>query len=614
MRFFTPPRAAALLAFLLALAAADERTFGLVPDGQQMLSTAASLARFGEWGISRDFTGAFPRASGDAVTRYGLAQPAVELVPVLLARATGAPSAPFFVLTQAALLAGAAAAVAAAAALLGAAPLVAALLGAGLVAGTPLLAYAASDFGEPLQALAVALTLLFAIRCCSGKRTRGSEIGLGLAAGLALLSKPLLLAVVLPLVAAGAWERSRFRARPLLAFAAPAALAVALDVVRFGRPFGAYAGYRFDYPLLSGLWRLTVGPNKGLLFYAPLVLLGIPALARLRPRRLAFASAAGALFLLLAVSCWWAWDGEMGWGPRLLLPALPLLVVPIARLSGRGVRRAALALGGAGLAVNLLGALEPFPLVYALAALVPPEPISEARAEGTRLNLSRAPDGTLLAAGDRHLGLTPSWSPIRVHARLLAERLRGGDVGARLEGGALAGLTPPFVPALPKPDPSGALLEWAANPLVEPRHVVAAAVSPFRWPAWGRAVRAEGGEDPYDLALRDQAARALDTGRFARGEALARELLARGSDDPRDAALGAEAARRAGNLVAADGLRARSSACHPWLLFVDVARGRATPCLPPAEAAGLSASVTRALAEGKSLPQWWRALRGGPAS
>ena len=153
------------------------------------------------------------------------------------------------------------------------------------------------------------------------------------------------------------------------------------EFARFGKLFGGYAGETFSYPFFTGLLRLTVLPNKGLFWYAPIVLLapfGFFALRR-RDARLALACAASAASLLLAACAWWAWDGQAGWGPRLLLPALPPLLV-FAGLapsgSARPVRFAgALALVlGAG--VNLLGALVPFPAVYALSSVVPPQPIS----------------------------------------------------------------------------------------------------------------------------------------------------------------------------------------------------------------------------------------------
>jgi hypothetical protein len=179
---------------------------------------------------------------------------------------------------------------------------------------------------------------------------------------------------------------------------------------------------------------------------------------------------------------WWAWDGQVGWGPRLLVPILPALVflaaavtaVPAAAGAARSRREtafAALVLLGVG--VNLLGVLVPFPGVDAVVASAQPLPA----VEGVRSPAASAPY--------QHLARNPSWSPIRIHARLLAERIRGGDVAGRLSAGALADLDPPLVPR-------GGLPVLVA--------------SPFRFAFWGRTWIAPlpGGADPYDDAAADQ--------------------------------------------------------------------------------------------------------------
>src|ERR1700682_3172987 len=79
--------AAAGLSAILLLATTDERSFGLIPDGLQMLSAAAALSRFGELGISRDFLNDPPRKRRDAVSGYGMLPSFVETVPMLFARA-----------------------------------------------------------------------------------------------------------------------------------------------------------------------------------------------------------------------------------------------------------------------------------------------------------------------------------------------------------------------------------------------------------------------------------------------------------------------------------------------------------------------------------------------
>lgn len=658
------PRAARLAALgvlFVLIATVDTRSYGLIPDGQEMLSAAAAVARFLEIGVSRDFVNAPRRPAGDAVSRYGMGLSLAEAVPGAVMRVVrsgipSGPSASVFVLLPIACLVAAAWATAHSSILLGATAGWAAASGAGLVLATPLWGYAASDYGEPLQALCVALAVLGAVELRLSPRSRRWQITLGVAAGFAVLAKTLLLVAVAPLLACALFGRreekdllegkrgrrrtattdSRHPATPwplLFSFSALLLLWACFELARFGKLFGGYAGETFSYPFFTGLMRLTVLPNKGLFWYAPIVLLaplGFVALRR-HDARLALACAASALSLLLTASAWWAWDGQAGWGPRLLLPALPPLLVFAGLAASGSVRGVRLAAGLAlvlGTGVNLLGALVPFPAVYALSSVVPPQPIPEARAAGTQYEIERGADGVLRATAPHHLSLTPSWSPIRVHALLLAAKLRGG-VAERLAREGLPQLDPPFQPILPK----------------EPAPAMLVALRPVRV-GWGREYffeREEGFSDPWADAMRDQAVRAIDMKRFARARVLGEELLGRrdedsdSSNDPRVVALVAEALRLGGGTGGDTGNNAVDSgaaaalsylskkslsspspsssaaSCHPWILFV---RSMAAPpgdltCLPEAQRSGFARGLDLARGQGWALTAWVRAARTG---
>ncbi|MGZ5427820.1 MAG: hypothetical protein ACXWFS_02315 [Thermoanaerobaculia bacterium] len=669
-------RGAALAVLVVLLATVDTRSYGLIPDGKEMLSAAAAVARFFEIGVSRDFVNAPRRPAGDAVSRYGMGLSLAEALPgtvtrILRAAAPSVPSAPVFVLLPIACLVAAAWATGRSTILLGATPGWAAASGAGLVLATPLWGYAASDYGEPLQALCVALAVLGVVELRDAPASRRWQIVLGVAAGFAILTKTLLVLVVAPLLACALFGRreegdflegnraggaddrapstsTRGRGREERATrrtaragarrgggAAPARLRVPwpllfsfsgilflwslLEFARFGKLFGGYAGETFSYPFFAGLLRLTVLPNKGLFWYAPIVLLapfGFFALRR-RDARLALACAASAASLLLAACAWWAWDGQAGWGPRLLLPALPPLLI-FAGLTPSGSARpvhfaGALALVlGAG--VNLLGALVPFPAVYALSSVVPPQPISEARAAGTEYEVERGGDGILRATAPHQLSLTPAWSPIRVHALLLAAKLRGGAAESLAREG-LPGLDPPFRPILPK----------------EPAPAMLLALRPVRI-GWGREYFLEGEErlsDPWEDAVRDQTIRAIDLKDFTRAQALNSDS----SSDPRTVALIAESIRLGGGgqgagadkhdseaAAALSYLSKKSSSssfsaasCHPWILFV---RSMAAPpgdlsCLSEAQREGVARGLDLARGRGWPLTAWARAARTG---
>jgi hypothetical protein len=75
-----------------------------------------------------------------------------------------------------------------------------------------------------------------------------------------------------------------------------------------------------------------LSPGKGLLFYGPTILLAGAGLVLLALRHRATALAAGLplLALVAAYSGYAAWYGGQSWGPRFLLPALPLFFVGVA--------------------------------------------------------------------------------------------------------------------------------------------------------------------------------------------------------------------------------------------------------------------------------------------
>jgi hypothetical protein len=137
--------------------------------------------------------------------------------------------------------------------------------------------------------------------------------------------------------------------------AVPLALLAVYNAACFGSPFalstaheayGSFAAlvrngvFGVSWPTLGGLVGLLFSPSRGLLVWAPLVILALAGGAS-RPRwpedrgaRIALIAAPAAL--LVAMSGYPNWHG--GWfpGPRYLLPVLPLMFV----LSARGVRRA----------------------------------------------------------------------------------------------------------------------------------------------------------------------------------------------------------------------------------------------------------------------------------
>ena len=102
---------------------------------------------------------------------------------------------------------------------------------------------------------------------------------------------------------------------------------VAMALVR-----GGYAGENFVTPLRVGLYGLLVSPARGLVWYSPVSVLGVVWFGRFwRDRaRLAWLVAALLAVVVVSSSKWWAWNGGLNWGPRYLVAAVPLTVLPIA--------------------------------------------------------------------------------------------------------------------------------------------------------------------------------------------------------------------------------------------------------------------------------------------
>ncbi len=554
-----------LAAFLLLAGTAEERTLGTVSDEQQMLYTAISIATTGEIGISRDQHFSIPRPGGDAVAPYGMGLPLVEVPFAALAgpweaRFGARTSQTLFVLLQVLLVTAAAAGSGLLAAELGAGVFGQSLAVFGTGLGSPLWAYTAFGFSEPLQAVCLVFASLFALR---GSRAEGAAAvrlaaASGFFAGWLVLTKAvnLLFAplALLPLIL-DAWPPGRGRLRTWAAAAAgaagPLAAMLAFEAVRFGKPFSSYGDQRFAHHLLDGAWRLLVGPNKGLLLYFPLVALAVAALpALLRApgsRAAAFSIVALAAASLVVYARWWAWDGSGGWGPRFLIPLVPLLAAAAGtRAPSRAGRAVGAALLALGIGVNALGTFETeaasfFYVSSTGLARVSPELYAEYPAS-FRPPPERNGEYRLWryvpAASDA------AFSALRVHPFLLGLRLADLDVDARRE----RLLRPPWlatrpdaVPDLPPPSP----MITTRTPLVN------YLTAPFRWPHLFMSFTRPAGERPgaYSTAwvagLADQTLRNLDIGRPERAARLAGSLFAV-SPSAYTAALQAEALRVAG--------------------------------------------------------------------
>ena len=512
---------------------ADDRHAGKVSDGRQTIGTAVAIAETGEIGLARGAPRGVDRGN-DSVSRYGLGTslaqvPAAYLAPGVERNLGPGTSQPLFLLAPLAAVLLAALSAGATARFAGASVPAEGLALVLCVLGSPLGAYATSDFSEPLQAAALGGAAAFAFgaaRAEDPSSARRLAAGAGAAAGFAVLLKSSLAAVspflLLPLLAVPGRRVS------LSAFAGAGSLVPLLtwlgfEIARFGRPFGGYAGEGFSHPLLDGAWRLLVGPNRGLLLFFPAAALALVGLTRAirapgdpARRFAALGSLSAALALLVTASAWWAWHGVGGWGPRLLVPAIPLLApwaVLVAQRLSTGSRRLLL---GVSIALNVPPLLVHPSLVDTYVAncrrgALTPELAQQVPA------LAVDPDdaGRPSVPPDQVLAIVPAASPHLLYPWYFAASAAGSPaaVAARLQ-------RPPWYESHPELGPR--LVPF-------PPELASIVAPPPRWNVLGRSLF-NGVSDPasgsvYLASLTEQVLRAHETGHLDRALALAEKLV-----------------------------------------------------------------------------------------
>lgn len=212
------------------------------------------------------------------------------------------------------------------------------LLTVGLGLGSLCWQYAGYDFSEAMQMGLLLLAVYGVIRGTTRWMIAGS---LGLA-GLILIK--LVHAVLLPIflgyLLARSGESTWRQTRKAVLFTSSGILALgliaSLNFVRFGSllesGYGSEAHQFFPSQMWHTIPKLLGSPDKGLFIFCPVVFLGVfgwRAFARQHPCETILCGAIVVSNLILA-GAWHSWEGGWSWGPRLLVPTIPLWLLPAA--------------------------------------------------------------------------------------------------------------------------------------------------------------------------------------------------------------------------------------------------------------------------------------------
>lgn len=208
-------------------------------------------------------------------------------------------------------------------------------LGGALTLGltTTFLPYSKQYFADPLAALFLLLTVRYLF--LGSKEGAKRAFPAGLFFGAAILTKIDTGLLLVPLGLGLLYEKKDLKKR-MMYFAgglAPFALLTLLyNHFNYGSAWSpGYDRQAFVSPFFSGVFGLLFSPSRGLFIFSPSVLLFFFGMRDFKQK---FPGLFILCILLIVgkiaiLAKWFSWQGGWCWGPRLLLPIIPLLMLPV---------------------------------------------------------------------------------------------------------------------------------------------------------------------------------------------------------------------------------------------------------------------------------------------
>jgi hypothetical protein len=211
------------------------------------------------------------------------------------------------------------------------------VLGLAATFATMTLPYIDTNFSEPLLTVAM-LAATYAIYCARFDPRLRYVLSAGAGLGLVLYTRERSIIFLPPFFIYFLVTQPRRQWLRWLVFLIPIGIAGGLigawNWIRFGSPLiTSYAAWQpgtgFGTPIIAGVYGLWLSAGKGLLIYNPIGWLGLIGLIPLWRRDRSLAMLIGLLLLIPTIffARYDLWTGGWNWGPRYLLPMVPLLVI-----------------------------------------------------------------------------------------------------------------------------------------------------------------------------------------------------------------------------------------------------------------------------------------------